>query len=517
MYHNEHQNCWQFEFLFIFDGIILKNLSPSFLAPTQSWTELGKPFHQFVNSELLPQPYWIVKNYALAQQLGLPSDWLDNHETLEILSGNFASRSDVAQIWSIQPTASVYSGHQFGVWAGQLGDGRAMLIGEIKGGQEIQLKGAGPTPYSRRGDGRAVLRSSIREYLCSEAMHYLGIPTTRALSLVGSDLTVMRETPETAAVVARVAPSFIRFGNFEHFSFQNNHQALQTLADYVIKRFYPECQLATTEQEVYSQFLSAVCHKTAVMIAKWQAVGFCHGVMNTDNMSILGLTLDYGPFKMLDGFDPDLIFNHSDTNGRYTYNQQASIAFWNLHCLAEALLPLIQDIDATKNALETYREVYSQAFLHEFGAKLGLDELTVTENDRPLIHQLLRLLSEEKIDYTWFWQQLAQTLKTNNASHARDLFIHRENFDVWHALYLQRLQSLDLNNVLSTMGKSNPRYILRNHLAQIAIEKAQLGDYSEINQLLEVLQNPYQIHSLYDDYARPAPAWAGSIEISCSS
>lgn len=495
----------------------MKNLTYPFLANTQSWIELGPEFSQFVNSEHLTQAHWILQNHQLCQDLDLPANWFSSPETLEILSGNFASRSDLAQIWPIKPSASVYSGHQFGVWAGQLGDGRAMLIGELAVGLEMQLKGAGPTPYSRRGDGRAVLRSSIREYLCSEAMHHLGVPTSRALALVGSNLPVMRESEETAAVVTRVAESFIRFGHFEHFSFQNNIAALKKLADYVIQKFYPECQQAGNDAAVYCEFLSRVSEKTAAMIAKWQAVGFCHGVMNTDNMSILGITLDYGPFKMLDGFDPHLIFNHSDTNGRYTYNQQASIAFWNLHCLAQALLPLIEDVDSVKKALETYRDSYSKFFLIEFGAKLGLSPQQISDQDLPLIHSILELLSEEKIDYSWFWQQLAQTLSTNNPAFTRDLFINREKLDAWLAQYLDRISGLALADIIQLMGTTNPRYILRNHLAQIAIEKAQLGDYSELAQLLEVLQNPYQTHPTLDDYAKPAPAWANSIEISCSS
>lgn len=489
----------------------------SFLAKKQSWMQLGPEFSQVVRSEALSNAHWILQNHELAQTLGLPSDWFSDPDTLNILSGNFASESDVTQIWPLKPVASVYSGHQFGVWAGQLGDGRAMLIGELEVGQEMQLKGAGPTPYSRRGDGRAVLRSSIREYLCSEALYYLGVPTSRALALVGSDSPVMRETVETAAVVTRIARSFVRFGHFEHFSFQQNHAALQKLADYVIEKFYPDCLQVPQTNDRYSEFLSQVAARTAKMIAKWQAIGFCHGVMNTDNMSILGITLDFGPFKMLDGFDPHLIFNHSDTQGRYTYQQQASIAFWNLHCLAEALLPLIQEVEKAKQALETYREVYAQAFLQEFGAKLGLAPDQISTQDIPLIEDLLEVMSEDKVDFTWFWQQLAATVAHHQTSFCRDLFIQRDKFELWWSRYLIKTQDIPLENRLQVMGKNNPRYIFRNHLAQIAIEKAQLGDYSELQQLMEVLKNPYAIHASLDHYAQPAPSWAASIEISCSS
>ena len=261
----------------------------------------------------------------------------------------------------MDPLASVYSGHQFGVWAGQLGDGRALWLGEVDtaaGPLEIQLKGAGLTPYSRMGDGRAVLRSSIREFLCSEAMHALGMPTTRALCVTGSALPVRREEIETAAVLTRVAPSFIRFGHFEHFASQERDAELRRLADFVIEHHYPACREAANP---YAALLAAVAARTATLMAQWQAVGFCHGVMNTDNMSILGLTIDYGPFGFLDAFDPGHICNHSDHEGRYAWARQPNVALWNLHALAQALLPLIGDTDAALAALEAYQGRFAGA------------------------------------------------------------------------------------------------------------------------------------------------------------
>ena len=306
-----------------------------------------------------------------------------------------------------RPLASVYSGHQFGVWAGQLGDGRAILLGETAGGFEVQLKGCGRTPYSRMGDGRAVLRSSIREFLCSEAMHALGIPTTRALCVTGSDAPVYREEIETSAVVTRVSPSFIRFGHFEHFAANQRDEELRALADYVIDRYYPACR--TDDRfggNAYAALLEAVSERTAALLAQWQAVGFCHGVMNTDNMSILGLTIDYGPFQFLDGFDPRHICNHSDTGGRYAYNQQPNVAYWNLFCLAQALLPLIGDQEIAVAALESYKTVFPREFEARMRAKLGLAGRR--DGDRALIEGVLKLLAQEKVDYTIFWRRLSR-------------------------------------------------------------------------------------------------------------
>ena len=315
---------------------------------------LGTDFYTRLSPQALPAPYWVSRNQSLARELGLRSEWLESQEALEAFAGN-------AVLSGSQPLASVYSGHQFGHWAGQLGDGRAILLGELQtpaGGQEVQLKGAGRTPYSRMGDGRAVLRSSIREYLCSEAMHGLGIPTTRALCISGSDAKVRREEIETAAVVARTAPSFIRFGHFEHFSYTDQHKQLKTLADYVIDNFYPACKDAPN---AYAALLEAVSEKTAHLMAAWQAVGFCHGVMNTDNMSILGLTIDYGPFQFLDAFEPGHICNHSDTEGRYAYNKQPNMAYWNLFCLGQALLPLMDNQEQALAALEPYKSIFPES------------------------------------------------------------------------------------------------------------------------------------------------------------
>ncbi|MCU0950404.1 MAG: YdiU family protein, partial [Burkholderiaceae bacterium] len=284
----------------------------------------------------LAKPYAVAYSAAAGELIGLSAAQSSEHGFIEVAAGNRVPAG-------ADPLAAVYSGHQFGVYVPQLGDGRAILLGGIDGPEgtwELQWKGAGKTPYSRMGDGRAVLRSSIREFLCSEAMHGLGIPTTRALSIAGSDHPVFRETTETAAVVIRMAPSFVRFGSFEFLYWRNLHDELRVLADYVIDSFYPGCSAAGDGPKPYLALLESVSRRTARLMAQWQGVGFCHGVMNTDNMSILGLTIDYGPFGFLDGFDANHICNHSDEQGRYAYAQQPGVAHWNLYCLGQALVPL---------------------------------------------------------------------------------------------------------------------------------------------------------------------------------
>ncbi|MET0336087.1 MAG: protein adenylyltransferase SelO, partial [Rhizobacter sp.] len=428
----------------------------------------------------------------------------------------------------MQSLASVYSGHQFGVWAGQLGDGRAHLLGEVdtpRGPMEIQLKGAGLTPYSRMGDGRAVLRSSIREFLCSEAMAGLNIPTTRALCITGSALPVRRETVETAAVVTRVAPSFIRFGHFEHFTHTaQDHGALRELADFVIAAHYPQC---ANLAQPYLALLAEVSRKTAELMADWQAVGFCHGVMNTDNMSILGLTIDYGPFGFLDGFDPGHICNHSDHQGRYAYARQPNAAFWNLHALAQGLMPLIADgstsdedaSEAALEALEAYKTTFPRALEQKMRAKLGL--VTERDEDRGLIDGLLKRMAADRADFSITFRRLAQFSSAEGAPNAgvRDMFLDREAFDAWAAGYGARLRaegSVDAERALR-MNQANPKYVLRNHLAEVAIRAAGEGDFTETQRLLKVLERPFDEQPEHSAYADFPPAWAQSIEVSCSS
>ena len=482
----------------------------------------------------MPQLRWVAVNDHLAQALGLPANWheasdVNGATTLHVLSGN--------ALWpGMAPMATVYSGHQFGHWAGQLGDGRALLLGEVDtplGPQEIQLKGAGATPYSRRADGRAVLRSSIREYLCSEAMHGLGIPTTRALALSASPLAVRRETIETAAVVTRVAPSFLRFGHFEHFAHHphpRHHEVLADLVDFVITHHYPELQDAPNRALA---LLEAVLQRTARLMADWQSVGFCHGVMNTDNMSILGLTIDYGPFGFLDAFDPEHICNHSDDHGRYSWSNQPQIGYWNLRALAQALVPLIPDAQddpqAVVDVLQTYETHFPRAMSERWCAKIGLRPLSPEpdvdrDDDARLALDWLTLLARGRVDFTIAFRRLGgfrSDLSPDAPENApiRDLFLDRESFDAWALRYAQRLraeQSMDAERTVR-MNRVNPLYVLRNHMAETAIRLAQRGDDSEVQRLHRLLQRPFDEQPGCEAYADFPPDWAQSIEVSCSS
>jgi serine/tyrosine/threonine adenylyltransferase len=470
---------------------------------------LAPAFYTRLRPTPLPEPYWVGRSQSVARQLGLDPGWFESAEALEVLTGN-------ALLPGMDPLASVYSGHQFGVWAGQLGDGRAIMLGETESGFEVQLKGAGRTPYSRMGDGRAVLRSSIREFLCSEAMFALGVPTTRALCVTGSDAPVRREEIETAAVVTRVAPSFIRFGHFEHFSYNGQHEQLRQLADFVIEHFYPACR-DTTEfsGNAYAALLQAVSERTAVMVAQWQAVGFCHGVMNTDNMSILGLTIDYGPFQFLDAFDPGHICNHSDTHGRYAYGQQPNIAYWNLFCLGQALLPLIGEQELALAALESYKTVFPAELQARMSAKLGLGQRD--PGDRALIEGALKLLAQDRVDYAIFWRRLSHFAADGRTEPVRDLFLDRSAIDIWLAQYSQRLGHEDKALAAELMLKTNPKFVLRNHLGEQAIKLAKQKDFSGVDTLLALLEKPFDEHPGFESYADFPPAWASTIEISCSS
>ncbi|HVZ43646.1 MAG TPA: YdiU family protein [Ramlibacter sp.] len=487
--------------------------------PTLPWRHslagLGPAFYTELEPTPLPSPYLVSANRPLARALGLDPQWIASPQGVNAFTGN-------SRLLGTRPLASVYSGHQFGVWAGQLGDGRAILLGELdsaEGPQELQLKGSGLTPYSRMGDGRAVLRSSIREYLCSEAMHALGIPTTRSLVVTGSDQSVRREEIESAAVVTRVAPSFIRFGHFEHFFAAGRHVELRKLADYVVDRFYPECR--GTEPfagNAYAALLARVGERTAALVAQWQAVGFCHGVMNTDNMSILGLTIDYGPFQFLDGFDPAHICNHSDETGRYAFNRQPNVAFWNLFCLAQALMPLIEDQDLALAALEPYKTIFPRELERRMRDKLGISGIGEGEApaDRELIETILQLMAKERVDYPIFWRRLSRFVAGEPAETVRDLFLERESFDAWLRQYEARLPA-DRGAAASAMLATNPKYVLRNHLAELAIRQAKLEDFSGVETLLGLVQSPFEEHPAHEDMAGFPPDWAHHIEISCSS
>ena len=460
----------------------------------------------------LPAPYFVAASTPAAALIGLDAARLAEADFVELLSGNAVAQQS-------QPLAAVYSGHQFGVWAGQLGDGRAILLGDLateNGPMELQLKGAGATPYSRMGDGRAVLRSSIREFLCSEAMAALGIPTSRALAIMGSNQGVMRETVETAAVVTRMAPSFVRFGSFEHWFSRKKPDELKILADYVIDSFYPELR---THDNPYQALLAEVCRRTAHMIAHWQAVGFMHGVMNTDNMSILGLTLDYGPFGFMEAFDAEHICNHTDSQGRYSYANQPQVGHWNCYALGQALLPLIGEVSLAQAALDSYEPAFASKMNELLRAKLGLR--TEQDADTQLFDAMFAVMQANHVDFTNFFRALGnlQVGAPENDTELRDMFIDRPAFDGWAAQYRARLlleHSEDLPRKLA-MDQVNPKYVLRNYLAQVAIDKAQQQDYTEVAQLLAVLQKPFDEQPEHQHYAALPPDWASHLEVSCSS
>jgi serine/tyrosine/threonine adenylyltransferase len=485
------------------------------LALGNTFGELPPAFYTRLNPTPLPSPYLVCASESAAALIGLDPAELNSDDFLQVFSGNAVHPH-------AQPLAAVYSGHQFGVWAGQLGDGRAILLGDAKapgephGTLELQLKGSGKTPYSRMGDGRAVLRSSIREFLCSEAMAGLRIPTSRALCVIGSDLRVMRELPETTAVVTRMAQSFVRFGSFEHWFYHQQPQALKTLADYVLRQNYPELLDAP---DPYASLLREVTRRTAELVAQWQSVGFMHGVLNTDNMSILGITLDYGPFGFMEAYDPAHICNHTDQQGRYSYRMQPRIGEWNCYALGQAMVSLIGDVDEVHQALAVYQSAFDAKMAALWQAKLGLRGRE--DGDDQLLAALLEILASNRVDFPLFFRRLSalKTDSANNDAPLRDLFIDRPAFDAWSVKYRLRLkqeQSNDAARKLS-MDQVNPKYVLRNYLAQAAIEKAQQKDFSEVQRLLQVLQRPYDEQPEHDAYAELPPDWAAGIEVSCSS
>ena len=485
------------------------------LALRNTFAELPPSFYTRLDPTPLPSPYLVCASESAAVLIGLDPGELSSEDFLHVFSGNAVHPQS-------KPLAAVYSGHQFGVWAGQLGDGRAILLGEAKaptepgGSLELQLKGSGKTPYSRMGDGRAVLRSSIREFLCSEAMAGLGIPSSRALCVIGSDSRVMREMPESTAVVTRMAQSFVRFGSFEHWFYHRHPESLKTLADYVLAHSYPEL---LDDPHPYRSLLSEVTRRTAELVAQWQAVGFMHGVLNTDNMSILGITLDYGPFGFMEAYDPAHICNHTDQQGRYSYRMQPRIGEWNCYALGQAMVSLIGDVDEVHQALSSYQPAFDARMAALWQAKLGLS--VSMEGDRRLLEHLLEILAAHRVDFPLFFRRLSD-LKLDDPSEdapLRDLFLDRPAFDAWSAAYRLRLRQEQSNDKARKlrMDRVNPKYVLRNYLAQTAIEKAQQKDFSEVQRLLKILQHPFDEQPEHDDYATLPPDWAAHIEVSCSS
>ncbi|MBA5761921.1 YdiU family protein [Vibrio sp. 404] len=484
------------------------------LVITNRFAQLPACFYRDVTPQPLDNTRWVMWNSTLAIQFGLPEN-APLGELKQQLSGEVEHPQ-------FSPLAMKYAGHQFGVYNPDLGDGRGLLLGELTDAKgsvfDLHLKGAGLTPYSRMGDGRAVLRSTIREYLCSEAMAGLGIATTRALGMLVSDTPVYREKQERGALLLRMAESHVRFGHFEYLFYTNQLAELKLLADKVIEWYWP--QLAQAENPYIAMF-EQVVDTTALMIAQWQAVGFCHGVMNTDNMSIIGQTFDYGPFAFLDDYDPSYICNHSDYQGRYAFNRQPSIALWNLSALGHALSAIIDKSDIEQQ-LAQYEIKLQQYYSRQMRAKLGLN--TTLEEDGEFFVSLFELLEKTHVDYPRFMRELSN-LDHQSPSNVIDLFVDRDSAKTWLERYLLRASkevdengnSITAKQRCEQMRKVNPKYVFRNYLAQQAIDKAERGDFSEVQTLAKLLAAPYDEHSKYESYDKLPPEWGKGMEISCSS
>lgn len=478
------------------------------LSFTHHWRDELPDFYTELSPTPLDNARLVWHNAPLAQALDLPAGLFAVEKGAGVWGGE-------SLLPGMRPLAQVYSGHQFGVWAGQLGDGRGILLGEqqLADGRRFDwhLKGAGLTPYSRMGDGRAVLRSTLRESLASEAMHALGIPTSRALSVVTSDTPVYRERAEQGAMLMRIAESHLRFGHFEHFYYRRQPEKVQLLADYAICHHWPHL---AEDSDKYLIWFRDVVTRTARLIARWQTVGFAHGVMNTDNMSLLGLTLDYGPFGFLDDWQPDFICNHSDYQGRYSFDNQPAVALWNLQRLAQTLSPFIRAEDLNR-ALDDYQPALLTEYGQRMRRKLGL--FSEEKGDNDLLNGLLELMAREGSDFTRTFRSLSLTEQHSAASPLRDEFIDRDAFDRWFSDYRSRLQREEVSDDArrQSMQENNPAMVLRNWLAQRAIEQAESGDFAEFARLHQALRTPFADRD--DDYVARPPEWGKRLEVSCSS
>ena len=531
-----------------FDNTFVREL-PADPDPTNERRQVLEACYSRVKPTPVRAPETVAVSREVAEGLlGLSEADQGSARFAEVFAGN-------ALLPGMEPYAACYGGHQFGNWAGQLGDGRAIGLGHAVGPDgrrwELQLKGAGPTPYSRTADGRAVLRSSVREFLCSEAMHHLGVPTTRALSLVKTGERVVRDMfydgnpeAEQGAVVCRVAPSFIRFGNFEIFAWRRDPDTMRALVDYTITHHFPALldQAPLGSPELIAAWVTEVAHRTAVMIVHWMRVGFVHGVMNTDNMSILGLTIDYGPYGWLDDFDPNWTPNTTDAGRRrYRYANQPGIALWNLVRLANALLPLVDAPEPLQDAVDSYSAVFEREHRRAMAAKLGLARYQPgAGEDDGLVDGLLEALTGHETDMTLFYRGLADVavLPSDDADAAAAEALtaplaeawygdpppeHVERVAAWVRRYMARVRADGTEDAArrERMNAANPLYVMRNYLAQLAIDDAERGDYGKVRELLEVRRRPYTEQPGRAAYAQKRPEWArnrpGCSMLSCSS
>nr|WP_272890692.1 YdiU family protein [Stutzerimonas sp. S1] len=489
-------------------GAIVKTLTE--LHFDNRFARLGDAFSTAVEPQPLADPRLVVVSEAALALLDLNPAEVEQPLFTELFSGH--------KIWSTaEPRAMVYSGHQFGSYNPQLGDGRGLLLGEVVNAAgerwDLHLKGAGKTPYSRMGDGRAVLRSSIREFLASEHLHALGIPSSRALCVTSSATPVYRERQERGAMLLRLAPSHVRFGHFEFFYYTRQHAELKQLFDHVIAAHFPALG---EHPQPYLALFREVLERTAALVARWQAYGFCHGVMNTDNMSILGITFDFGPYAFLDDFDARFVCNHSDDGGRYSFENQVPIAHWNLAALAQTLTPFVE-VQRLRETMELFLPLYEAEWLDLMRRRLGFTQAEA-EDDR-LTRRLLQLMQDSTVDYTRFFRELGDRPAAQAVQRLREDFIDLAGFDAWAADYCARSarENATPDSRQARMHAVNPKYILRNYLAQQAIEAAEQGDYGPVRELHAVLSRPFDEQPGMQRYAERPPEWGKHLEISCSS
>lgn len=479
------------------------------------FAQLPSAFYAHENPQALANPELVIASAGCAQLLDLDPGALSEQDNLAILSGQA-----IPSHW--KPLAMKYFGHQFGYLNPDLGDGRGLLLAQARNSKnelwDLHLKGAGTTPYSRGGDGRAVLRSSIREFLASEALSALGVASTRALAVVSSQTPVYRETQEQAATLLRVAKSHIRFGHFEFAYHSKEKSLLEALCRYCIETHYPCLENSVSG---YADMFKLVCESTASMIAKWQCLGFAHGVMNTDNMSILGDTFDYGPYGFMDTFTAGFICNHSDREGRYAFDRQPAIGQWNLSVLAQALSPVLSK-EALNEGLASYSQRFNHDFLQGMKRKLGLSQeqehARENKQEETFIFETFQMLQQCRFDYSFFFRQLSQDPAKAYAV-LRDHSLDLKAFDDWYKRYDDCLVNENKEASIRTedMRKENPYIVLRNHLAQAAIEAAEKGDYGPTQTLHQALLDPYAENEQSSQFAELPPEWAKALEVSCSS
>ncbi len=488
------------------------------------FSKLPKEFYTKMNAEIFFENSDLIAfNKYAAKEIGLDTKFIKNIS--DQIFDNKSDRSDIKTFTSYfsgekninnsEPLASVYSGHQFGVWAGQLGDGRALLLGQIQNSKnellDIQLKGSGKTPYSRFGDGRAVLRSCIREFLCSQAMQALKIPSTKALSIIKTDSFAIRQTPEAACIMTRIAKTHIRFGNFEHFFYKKDYKNLKILVDFTIKNYFKK--IDDKDDKKYEKFLLEVIKSTAKLIANWQAIGFCHGVMNTDNMSILGETIDFGPFGFIENFDINHICNSSDREGRYSFKNQPSIALINLEMLAISLQPLLE-FEISKKYLLKFENILQKEYKKITYKKLAFNTKETPEKDQ-LISEFFTILTQQQPDLTLSYRNLSEIF--DGEEKWLNLFKDKSEAKNWLEKYKKEIK-YSKNEFVKKIKNSNPKFILRNWIAEDAIRQAQNNqNYKPIHDILKILKNPFDEHEDFEKYSKVTPKEYQNLSVSCSS